>query len=303
VTAISGRRRRRQAAAATRAGEEGERVNATGYSRSGQGEPLVLLHGLGSSREAWEAIIPALAERFDVIAVDLPGFGTSPPLPAGVEPSPAELATAVAGMLSGLGIDRPHLAGNSLGGWVATELAKIRPVRSVTLLAPAGLWRGGIPLYCMVSLRLSRWLAAHAGPALARIVATRPGRILVLGQMLAHPGRLPTAQARSAVQELGTCPGFDATLKATAHRRINGAQQVTAPVTVAFGSRDVVLLKHQSRHLGELPPGTRSAVLPGCGHLPMSDDPARVTDLIITAASRASAQVLPSDCRRERRET
>jgi len=64
-----------------------------------------------------------------------------------------------------------------------------------------------------------------------------------------------------------------------------------------------VLLKHQSRHLGELPPGTRSAVLPGCGHLPMSDDPARVTDLIITAASRASAQVLPSDCRRERRET
>ena|SRR5450755_3135363 len=114
-------------------------------------------------------------------------------------------------------------------------------------------------------------------------------RILVLGQMLAHPARLPAAQARSAVQALGTCPGFDATLNATARRRLHGAQEVTAPVTVAFGSRDVVLLKHQSRNLGELPSSTRSAALPGCGHLPMSDDPARVTDLIITATSRASA--------------
>ena len=185
------------------------------------------------------------------------------------------------------------MVGNSLGGWVAVELAKIRPVRSLTLPSPAGLWRGDTPLYCMVSLRLSRWLAAHAGPALSRIVATRPGRAVVLGQMLDHPTRLPAAQARSAVQALGTCPGFDATLEATARRRIRGAQQVTAPVTVAFGSRDHVLLKHQSRHLGELPPTTRSAALPGCGHLPMSDDPARVTDVIITSTSRASAAPAP----------
>ena len=269
-------------------------MKATSYSRSGRGEPLVLLHGLGSSREAWGALMPALVERFDVIAVDLPGFGATLPLPAGTEPSPAELATAVARMLTDLGIDRPHLAGNSLGGWVAMELAKIRPVRSVTLLSPAGLWRGDTPLYCMVSLRLSRWLARHARPALSRIVATRPGRVLVLGQMLGHPARLPAAQARSAVQALGTCPGFDATLKATARRRLQGAREVTAPVTVAFGSRDFVLLKHQSRNLGELPPGTRSAALPGCGHLPMSDDPGRVADLIITAASRASAAPAPS---------
>jgi pimeloyl-ACP methyl ester carboxylesterase len=277
-----------QAATRTQASEQGEQPSATGYSRSGQGEPLVLLHGLGASRAAWEPVIPALAERFDVIAVDLPGFGASSPLPAGIEPSPAELAAAVAGMLDDLEIDRPHLAGNSLGGWVAMELAKIRPVRSVTLLSPAGLWRQGTPLYCMVSLRLSRWLARHAGPALSRIVATGPGRAFVLGQMLAHPARLPAAQARSVVQALGTCPGFDATLKATAHRRLRGAQQVTAPVTVAFGSRDVVLLRHQSRNLGELPPDTRPSTLAGCGHLPMSDDPARVVDLIITSTSHAS---------------
>jgi pimeloyl-ACP methyl ester carboxylesterase len=287
--ATADRRRRRQATARTRASQEGGQVSAAGYSRSGQGEPLVLLHGLGSSRAAWEAIVPALAERFDVVAVDLPGFGASAPLPAGIEPSPAELATAVAALLDDLRIDRPHLAGNSLGGWVAMELAKTRPLRSVTLLSPAGLWKAGTPLYCMASLRLSRWLARHAGPALSMIVATRPGRLAVLGQMLAHPARLPAGQARSVVQALGTCPGFDATLKATARRRLHGAQAVTAPVTVAFGSRDVVLLRHQSRYLGELPPDTRTAALPGCGHLPMTDNPARVTDLIITSASRAAA--------------
>jgi len=278
--------------------EERGQVNAIGYSRSGQGEPLVLLHWLGSSRAAWDAIVPALEKRFDVIAVDLPGFGASAPLPADVEPSPAALAAAVAGLLNDLGIDRPHLAGNSLGGWVATELAKTRPVRSVTLLSPAGLWRDGTPWYCMVSLRVSRWLARHARPALSKIMATRPGRAVVLGQILAHPARLTAAQARSVVQAVGTCPGFDATLKATARRRIHGAQQITAPVTVAFGSRDLVLLRHQSRHLGELPPDTRSSTLRGCGHVPMTDDPARVADLIITSASRVSADpphLIPAD--------
>jgi pimeloyl-ACP methyl ester carboxylesterase len=269
--------------------EEREMANVTGYSRSGRGEPLVLLHGIGSSRAAWDAVVPALSRSFDVIAIDLPGFGTSPSLPAGVEPGPAELAAAVAAALDDLGIDRPHLAGNSLGGWVAMELATIRPVRSVTLLSPAGLWLSGTPLYCMVSLRVSRWLAVHAGPVLSRVVGTRPGRAVVLGQMLAHPARLPAAQARSALQALGSCPGFDATLRATARRRIEGAAQVTAPVTVAFGSRDVVLLRGQSRHLGELPPGTRSAALPGCGHLPMTDDPRLVADLIVAAAARAAA--------------
>jgi hypothetical protein len=100
------------------------------------------------------------------------------------------------------------------------------------------------------------------------------------------------------VEAVGTCPGFDATLKATARRRIHGAQQITAPVTVAFGSRDLVLLRHQSRHLGELPPDTRSSTLPGCGHVPMTDDPARVADLIIRSASRVSAEPVPfvPDC-------
>jgi pimeloyl-ACP methyl ester carboxylesterase len=86
---------------------------------------------------------------------------------------------------------------------------------------------------------------------------------------------------------MGTSPGFDATLRATATRRYLATAPVSAPVTVAFGSRDRLLLRRQSRHLDQLPPGTRVQVLPGCGHVPMADDPDAVAALIIQSAGRA----------------
>ena len=151
-------------------------------TRSGTGAPLVLLHGLGSSRQAWDPVRPALAARFDVIAVDLPGFGDSAPLYGQAGVPPAALADSVARLLDELGVSAPHLAGNSLGGWVALELAARRPVASVTLLSPAGLWRKNTPRYDRISLRASRWLAQHATGTLSRLVTYRLGRALVLGQ-------------------------------------------------------------------------------------------------------------------------
>jgi pimeloyl-ACP methyl ester carboxylesterase len=261
-------------------------MTSLAFSRYGAGPPLVLLHALGSSRSCWEPVVPALAERFSVIPVDLPGFGNSAPLPAGVEPSPARLAENVAGLLDELRIDRPHVVGNSLGGWIALELAARRPLASVTLLAPAGLWRRGTPLYDRVSLRLTRWASRYATRALSRLVAHPLGRILVLGQSHGRPTRVTPEQARREIAALGTAPGFEAVLAATAHRHYRAGPDLDTPVTVAIGSRDLVLLPWQSRHLDQLPPGTRSAPLPGCGHLPMSDDPAAVIALI-TASTGA----------------
>jgi pimeloyl-ACP methyl ester carboxylesterase len=267
------------------------------YTRQGAGTPLVLLHGIGSARQAWDPVLPALAQDFDVIAVDLPGFGESPPLPSQiergpsqvglgpvqVEPRPAALAQSVAALLDELDITRPHVAGNSLGGWVALELAALRPVASLTLLSPAGLWRGRSPAYNRVSLRASRWFAFHAGGLLSRLVETRPGRILVLGQTHGRPVRISPEYARMAVRALGTCPGFDATLRA-ADQGYRAGPPINAPVTVAFGSRDL-LLRKASRCLDELPAGFRLASLPGCGHVPMADDPGAVAALIRSVAS------------------
>lgn len=268
-------------------------------TRSGTGAPLVLLHGLGSSRRAWDPVLPALAARFDVIAVDLPGFGDSAPLYGQAEIPPARLAESVADLLDDLGVTGPHLAGNSLGGWVALELAARRPVASLTLLSPAGLWRRNAPRYDRVSLRASRWLARHATVPLSRLVRYRLGRVLVLGQTHGRPTRLTAGYARAAVETLGRCPGFEAALAGTARRRYLATvpaastpnapgAPIAAPVTVAFGSRDL-LLRRGSRRLDQLPPHTQAEALPGCGHVPMADDPAAVAALITRTAARAMA--------------
>jgi pimeloyl-ACP methyl ester carboxylesterase len=257
-------------------------VNTTtlAYTRRGAGAPLVLLHGIGSARQAWDPVTGALAERFEVIAVDLPGFGASPPLPAGTQPRPAALAASVAAFLDELGIATPHVAGNSLGGWVGLELAAIRPLASLALLSPAGMWRGRAPLYNRVSLRATRWFAAHATGPLCRLMAYRWARFLVLRQTHGRPARISPEYARMAIRAMGTCPGFAATMKATEQGYRSGGAAIDAPVTVAFGSRDLLLLPRRSRHLDELPPGTRVGALPGCGHVPMADDPHAVTAFI-----------------------
>jgi pimeloyl-ACP methyl ester carboxylesterase len=180
-------------------GQEDDGMARLALSRHGVGSPLVLLHGLGSTRAAWDPVIPDLAGHFDVLAVDLRSFGNSEPVPPHAEPDPAFLAAAVADLLDELGIERPHVVGNSLGGWVALELAHVRPVASLTLLSPAGLWRGGTPLYCRASLRASRWLSQHAAGTLSRLVNHRLGRILVLGQTHGRPSRMSPDQARAAI--------------------------------------------------------------------------------------------------------
>jgi pimeloyl-ACP methyl ester carboxylesterase len=111
------------------------------YNRAGAGPPLVLLHPLGADRHVWEPVMDRLAAERDVIALDLPGFGGSPALSGASPPTPAALAAAVAEFLPGIAPGGPHhVAGNSLGGWVALELASAGHARSVTAIAPAGLW-------------------------------------------------------------------------------------------------------------------------------------------------------------------
>ena len=115
----------------------------------------------------------------------------------------------------------------------------------------------------------------------------RVARSVALAQIYGRPGRMSPEQARDAISAMARCPGFRATERAIAHRHYRSAAPLGAPVTVAFGSRDRLLLPGQSRHVEQLPAGSKVAALPGCGHLPMTDDPAAVAALLATAASRA----------------
>ena len=114
---------------------------ALAYSRAGSGPPLVLLHGIGHRRQAWGAVLDRLTPHRDVIAVDLPGHGESPPLDIAGRSAIAALAEDLTGFLDQLGLDRPHVAGNSLGGRLALETGALGRAASVTALSPAGFWR------------------------------------------------------------------------------------------------------------------------------------------------------------------
>src|SRR5436190_24398607 len=142
------------------------------HFRGGQGEPLVLVHGIGSRWRMWKPVLDRVTAQREVIALDLPGFGASwmPPngIPAGVD----SLATLVAGFLREQGVERPHMAGNSLGGLVTLELAKRGLVRSAAGLSPSGFANGPETVLAQAELRMAvhtaRLLADHVKPLAIR---------------------------------------------------------------------------------------------------------------------------------------
>jgi len=254
------------------------------FHRQGSGEPLVLLHGIGGEWQVWAPLLERLSQERDVIAVDIPGVGASAPLANGVTPTPQALAAAVGHFLDDLAISTAHLAGNSLGGWIALELAKVARGRSVTALSPAGNWENGTPLYCTVSLRINRRMSSLP-PGLRRLVVTRPVRAVAFRQISAYPGRIPVAAAHRMAVAFATAPGFETTLGATRRLHFVGGERIEVPVTVAWGDRDRLLLRSQSRRSEHLPPAARTITLAGCGHIPMWDNPEQVARTILDGSA------------------
>jgi pimeloyl-ACP methyl ester carboxylesterase len=253
------------------------------YERSGHGEPLVLLHGLGLSRRSWDPVTGLLAGVFDVIAVDLPGHGDSPRQPRGAGNAPAGQAGAVAELLDELGLASVHVAGNSLGGWVALELARLGRARTVTALAPGGLWGWRAPLFVRATLRQSRinarivrWLAPEAP-------RFKAARALFMAQMSGHPARVPYQAANRVIHDMATAPGFWDTLWAAERTGFHGGAGITVPVTVAFGTRDRVLPPMLARRRSQAPRHARWVEITGAGHLAMIDDPRSVVALLLHA--------------------
>ena len=268
------------------------------FDRTGQGEPLVLLHGQGFSRRSFDPVVPLLAEHRDVIAVDLPGHGESPRPPKDAGSAPHDLAVAVAGLLDELGLATAHVAGNSSGGWVALELGRLGRARTVTALAPAGLWRKKAPRHVRIGMRQARLNARIVRRLFPAAPRTRVARALAAIQVSGHPFRVPYAPARDTVHAMASAPGFRETLRSLEKRRFTDGAAITVPVTVAFGSRDRVLLPLVSRHRDQLPPQTRWVRLRGLGHVPMFDDPAATAATILAGSDPDTAPDLGRPARR-----
>jgi pimeloyl-ACP methyl ester carboxylesterase len=252
------------------------RPMALNYVRRGVGEPIVLLHGIGGELCVWEPVLEPLARRRDVIAVDLPGFGHSPALPAPVTPTPAALAEAVWGFLKGLGLDRVHVVGNSLGGWVALEMARGNCVRSVVGLSPAGLWQAPLLAPGVRARGRAHRVLRALSPLLPVLLLSRRARRVALGPFVADPDKVPYHAARRMASSYARATAYDATNTAMRHDYFRGAEDIAAPILLAFGERDR-LVRPVSLDVA----GARTVILPGCGHIPMWDDPSLVSQLIL----------------------
>jgi pimeloyl-ACP methyl ester carboxylesterase len=245
------------------------------YDRAGTGPTLVLLHPLGADRHVWRPVLPYLTPVRDCIAVDLPGFGDSGPIPPGEPADPGALARAIAGFLKAEGIEEPNLAGNSLGGWVALELALTGGAASVTAIAPAGLWRRPLAPKPEVARRLARL----ASPVLPAVVRSPAGRRAVLLGTMAHPERVPADEALALIRAYARAPGFTAVNRAMRAGTFTQIAEIEVPVTIVWPQYDKVVSR-----VNGLPPGVEVRELPGCGHIPMWDDPQGVANALIAGS-------------------
>ncbi len=249
------------------------------HVRKGSGEPLVLVHGIGSQWQVWTPVLDRLAGERDVVAVDLPGFGASELLTD--EVTLAALADAVAELVEALGMERPHVAGNSLGGAVALELARTGRARSATGLSPLGFARGREIAFAHHSLVASRALAQALAPATGVLLATGAGRTLLQSQFFARPWRVPAADAVLATRNLATSPGFGATLPLLS---TVAPGDLDVPVTIAWGTRDRLLIARQGRRARGVMPQATHLWLDGCGHVPTYDDPVQVVEVLLAGS-------------------
>lgn len=246
------------------------------------GEPLILLHGLGGSRALWTPVLDLLAGERDAVALDLPGFGGAPQLPGGTAPSPASLAAAIRGRCAELGVARPHVAGNSLGGWVGLEMGRAGWAASVTALSPAGLWRGplGPPRF-----QTRRW-AGRLRPLVALALHRRRPREAMLGRFAAHPERIPPRAGRDLILDWIDSAGYEAANREMRRHVFDPSGYPEIPVTLAWGELDRLVAPPRPERR---PAGARYLVLPGVGHTPMWDDPELVARVLLEGSAIPAA--------------
>jgi pimeloyl-ACP methyl ester carboxylesterase len=264
------------------------------HHRGGSGEPLVLIHGIGHTWRGWKPMIPLLEDTFDVLAVDLPGHGLSDPLPPGVESTPEALADAVEREMDAAGFGTAHIAGNSLGGWIALELGRRGRAATVTAISPAGLMLPRETAVGVGVLRAMRWITQNA-LAPEEVLQNPVARTCLAGPQLGKPWKAEPADMIEQAEMFARCEGFDATLPHTTQgQQPRGLNTIACPVLLLWGTKDVILFPRQGRRFERLIPDAELRYLKGLGHVPMSDDPELLSESIASFAARRAVTPQPA---------
>ena len=271
------------------------------HVRRGSGRPLLLIHGLGGSHASWETIAPQLETEREVIGVDLPGFGATPPLSGA--PSIAALADALEAFLDEHALDGVDVVGSSMGARLALELARRGRTGATIALDPGGFWTQREARAFGLSVKLSIQLVRRLGRLLPLLVGNPVTRTLLLAQFSAAPWRLDAGVVLRELRSYATAPSFDDVLDELA----NGPRQpgmpagaARGPIVLGWGRRDLVTLPRQAARAAALYPDAELVWFDRSGHFPQWDMPHDTVRTILAAtephrASEPSAGGLRGD--------
>ena len=246
--------------------------NNLNIQRYGSGDTkLIAIHGLGSGSSAWNLVRPEFAKHLQFITIDLPGHGAAF-MKANKEMSPARLAEIIKDELLANGIEKFHLIGNSLGGWICLEMAARYPqnVSTVTGVAPAGLWlkakthRNG-------ELAISRYLARLTYRFAHQIAHFKFMR--AIGFKLVSPQweKFSPDTCADAAIAMGSASGYYSLWDAFLGKRFEQKISEQIPVTILFGDTDYTLPEDSCQERSLTPKHSVWKILPKSGHAPMWD--------------------------------
>jgi pimeloyl-ACP methyl ester carboxylesterase len=257
------------------------------------GQPLVFVHGLSGCWGNWLEQLPVLAAEHRVITLDLPGFGDSP-MPTQQQHHPGTgisisgYARLLDGLLGELGIDAAAVVGNSMGGFIAAELAIAFPqrVERLVLISAAGVSTTGhrgstraVPVLRRLDPALARgaaWVAAKAD-VLARRARVRAA---LLNVVVRHPGRLPPALAAAQLRGAGK-PGFLQGLQAVLDYDVRERlPEIACPTLIVWGEGDRLIPVRDADVFAELIPDSRKVIFEDTGHMAMLERPAAFNALL-----------------------
>lgn len=262
------------------------------WDRAGSGEPLLLLHGIGSTHDDFTALRPQLDAHYRILAPDLPGHGDSPALPG--RPTIAAMAAAIEADLDELGVGRVHVLGNSIGARIALELAVRGRARSVVAISPSGLNTPAERAYQGVVLGTNRLALQTLRPLVPLAARTVVGRSLLLAGMRSTPWLSSEVEARALRDGFADADGFWEMLWWGILTDVpTGLQRIDCPVILAQGTVDVIGAGQTPRYLATIPTA-RYVPLLGAGHAPQSDTPDAIVALVRQAAAQARPALRPS---------
>lgn len=267
------------------------------HIRRGTGKPLLLIHGLGGSWRSWNPILDDLAVDREVIAIDLPGHGETPPLSG--EMSIRTLADAITDFLTANNLIGIDAVGSSMGARLVLELARRQVLGVVISLDPGGFWLGWERHFFAISVALSIRLVQLLQPVMPLLTGTALGRTLLFAQFSAHPWKL---SPQVTLDEMRTFAASPSSMELVYQLAYGEPQQgaptnsIKRPLVIGWGRHDRVCFPNQATRAVELFPDAQLHWFENCGHFPQWDDPQETVRLILLntgeAAEAVSAEAL-----------